>query len=81
MEWILFAIGVAVIGLAGIGLGLVAGRAWARRAEHRSGGRDEEFATPVGPPDAADRARSDQGDGPAGSAGPAGGDGGGDGGD
>lgn len=50
MEWLLFAIGVAVVGVIGIGLGLVAGRAWARRAERRSGAGDEEFMTPVGPP-------------------------------
>lgn len=49
MEWLLFAIGVAVIGLIGIGLGLLAGRAWARRAERRSTGGDDAFMTPVGP--------------------------------
>lgn len=64
MEWLLFAIGIAVIGLVGIGLGLVAGRAWARRADRRSGDGDDEFMTPVGPP-----SDDDAGAGPGGNAG------------
>jgi hypothetical protein len=50
VDWIFFAVGVAVIGLVGIGLGLVLGRAVARRAARREG-ESSAFMTPVGPPE------------------------------
>lgn len=48
MEWIFFAVGVAVIGVIGIALGLVLGRAVARRSARREGESDA-FMTPIGP--------------------------------
>lgn len=50
MEWILFGIGVAVIGVIGIVIGLAVGRAFANRAARRSGEGGDSFMTPVGPP-------------------------------
>lgn len=47
MEWLLFAIGVAVVGVVGIGLGLIAGRAWAHRVEPRPGDGAAATMTPV----------------------------------
>lgn len=54
MEWIFFAVGVAVIGVIGIALGLVLGRAVARRAARREGVESDSFMTPVGPAGAGD---------------------------
>jgi hypothetical protein len=48
VEWIFFAVGVAVIGVIGIALGLVLGRAVARRAARREGVESDSFMTPVG---------------------------------
>lgn len=54
MEWIFFAVGVAVIGIIGIALGLMLGRAVARRAARREGVESDSFMTPVGPPPSGD---------------------------
>lgn len=51
MEWLFFALGVAVIAVIGIALGLVAGRAIAARAERREGNGEDAFMTPVGAPE------------------------------
>ena len=50
MEWIFFALGVAVIAAVGVGIGLLVARRIAGRAERRSGGEDSAFMTEVGPP-------------------------------
>ena len=61
MEWIFFAVGVAVIGVIGIALGLVLGRAVARRAARREGVESDSFMTPIGPPPADDADRAGDG--------------------
>jgi hypothetical protein len=66
VEWIFFALGVAVIAVIGVGVGLLVARRVAGRAERRTGGEDSAFMTPVGPPPdeegfAADRDGADEG--------------------
>lgn len=55
MEWIFFAVAVAVIGFIGIAVGLALGRAIdERRAARGEGVESDSFMTPVGPPVAED---------------------------
>jgi hypothetical protein len=54
VEWIFFALGVALIAAVGVGIGLLVARRIAGRAERRSGGEDSAFMTEVGPPPGAD---------------------------
>jgi len=60
VEWIFFALAVAVIAVIGVGVGLLVARRVAGRAERRSGGDDSAFMTPVGPPPDAERLVPDQ---------------------
>lgn len=56
LEWLLFALAVAVIGAIGIAIGLfIAGRA-TRWGDRRSAGKDNTFMTEVGPPAGTDGA-------------------------
>jgi hypothetical protein len=66
VEWIFFAVGVAVIGVIGIALGLVLGRAVARRAARREGVESDSFMTPIGPPPSDDGDRAGEEAAPAG---------------
>ena len=54
MEWIFFALGVALIAAVGVAIGLLVARRIAGRAERRSGGEDSAFMTEVGPPPGTD---------------------------
>lgn len=56
MEWIFFALGVALIAVVGVAIGLFVARRIAGRAERRSGGEDSAFMTEVGPPPETDDA-------------------------